>query len=275
MLTGEELFEIKALQEVCEKEGGFQLKLNFGMLENRDENSKEDFFHYEDGKLVGFLGNYGFGNKVELCGMLHPDYRRRGIFSRLLEMGLKEAKKRNFKTVLLNAPTESQSAKEFLKNIPCTFSFAEYQMKWQKTELSEDPAVTIRPSFSNEDWEVEIQLDVLCFGFNENEARGFKQMTRENSRDQKLIIEAEGKPGGKMRVSELNGEAWIYGFAVFPELQGKGIGRKALSKVVKMEHQKGLSIFLEVEAKNAHALKLYESCGFRSYHSQDYYKYLN
>ena len=70
----------------------------------------------------------------------------------------------------------------------------------------------------------------------------------------------------------MNGDSWIYGFAVFPELQGKGIGRKALSKVVKMENEKGLSIFLEVEAKNAHALRLYESCGFKRFHSQDYYK---
>lgn len=275
MLTGEELFEIKALQEDCEKEGGFQLKLNFSMLENRDENRKEDFFHYEDGKLVGFLGSYAFGNKVELCGMVHPDYRRRGIFSTLLEMGLREAKKRKFKTVLLNAPTESQSSKEFFKNIPCTFSFAEYQMEWQRIELSEDPTVFIRPSFSNEDLEVEIQLEALCFGFNENEARELNHKIRKNSNDQNLIIETEGKNAGKMHVSELNGEAWIYGFAVLPDLQGKGIGKKALSKVVKMEHQKGLSIFLEVEAKNVHALRLYESCGFRSYHSQNYYKYLN
>jgi ribosomal protein S18 acetylase RimI-like enzyme len=97
-------------------------------------------------------------------------------------------------------------------------------------------------------------------------------MIRETSSDECLIIEASGKTAGKMRVAESNGEAWIYGFAVFPELQGKGIGRKALSRVVKMEHQKGRSVFLEVEAKNAHALRLYESCGFRSYHSQDYYE---
>jgi ribosomal protein S18 acetylase RimI-like enzyme len=42
-----------------------------------------------------------------------------------------------------------------------------------------------------------------------------------------------------------------------------------------MERQKGLPVFLEVEAENAHALKLYEVCGFKSYHSQDYYQYLN
>ncbi|MBO0962787.1 GNAT family N-acetyltransferase [Neobacillus sp. MM2021_6] len=274
MLTEKQLVDIKALQKDCEQEGGFQLKLNFEMLENRGNNRKEDFFHYEDGKLVGFLGSYGFGNKVELCGMVHPSYRRRGIFSSLLRMGIDEAKKQKYKTILLNAPTSSHTAKELLNTIPCTFSIAEYQMKWQETQLPEDSSVFLRSSFSKEDRETEIKLDVMCFGFYENEAHGFEQVI-ENSSDQRLIIEVAGKSAGKMRVSELNGEAWIYGFAVFPELQGKGIGRRALSKVIMMEHQKGLPIFLEVEAKNAHALKLYESCGFRSYHSQDYYLYLD
>ncbi|MGG1679974.1 GNAT family N-acetyltransferase [Neobacillus sp. NRS-1170] len=275
MLTKEQILEIKALQEICEKDGGFQLKLNFDMLENRTENRKEDFFHYENGRLVGFLGSYGFGNKVELCGMVHPDYRRKGIFSRLLEMGLEEAKNHNATTILLNAPSGSESGKEFLNTIPCTYSVSEYQMKWQKTEISVDPNVTLRPSVSEKDWEAEIQLEVSCFGFSEKEAREFNQILRSNSGEENLIIEADGKTAGKMRVSESDGEAWIYGFAVFPELQGKGIGRKALSKVVLQETEKGSSIFLEVEARNANALRLYESCGFRSYHSQDYYKYLS
>jgi len=273
MLTKEELINIKTLQEICEKEGKLQLKLNFDMLESRSEKRKEDFFHFENGKLVGFLGSYYFGNKVEICGMVHPDYRRRGIFSTLLEEALEEAKKREARTILLNAPSESQSAKEFLKNISCTLSMVEYQMKWEKTsKLSDDPTIMIRPSFSGEDLEAEIQLDVQCFGLNEKEARQYKQETKDLDTDLRLIIEVDGKIAGKMRLSEMGGEAWIFGFAVFPKLQGKGIGRKALSKVVKMECEKGLSIFLEVEAKNAHALRLYESCGFRSYHSQDYYK---
>ncbi|MGG3466864.1 GNAT family N-acetyltransferase [Neobacillus pocheonensis] len=275
MVKEKQINEIKALQEVCEKEGRFQLKLNFDMLENRTEDFQEDFFYYEDSKLVGFLGSYGFGNKVELCGMVHPDFRRKGIFTGLLELGLAEAKKREIKTILLNAPTGSHTAKEFLKTIPCTYSVSEYQMKWQQTELTEDPKVTLRPSVSIEDWNAEIQLEVSCFGFSEKEAEEFNQRIRENHIDQNLIIEAEGKTAGKMRVSEADGEAWIYGFAVFPELQGKGIGRKALTKVVKTEQQKGLSVFLEVEARNAHALRLYESCGFRSYHSQDYYQYID
>ncbi|OIK07669.1 GNAT family N-acetyltransferase [Bacillus sp. MUM 116] len=273
MLTNVELNEIKALQEICEKEGGFHLKLNFEMLKNRAENSNEDFFHYEDGRLVGFLGSYYFGNKVELCGMVHPKFRLKGIFSQLLKKGLEEAKKQKVGTILLNAPTSSQSAKEFLKNILCTFAVAEYQMKWHNTELVADPAIIVRPSISEDDGEAEIQLDVLGFGFLENEAREMHREIRENCGEQMFIIDVDGRTAGKMRVNEKDGEAWIYGFVVFPELRGKGIGRKALSKVVKMENQKGFSIFLEVEARNARALGLYESCGFRSYHSQDYYEY--
>jgi ribosomal protein S18 acetylase RimI-like enzyme len=145
-------------------------------------------------------------------------------------------------------------------------------MKWQKTELHENHTITVRPSISEEDTEAEIQLDVQCFGLNEKDARQYKEENKDLKTDLRLIIETDGKIAGKMRLSEMNGEAWIFGFAVFPELQGKGIGRKALSNVVKMENEKGFSIFLEVEAKNAHALRLYESCGFRSYHSQEYYK---
>jgi ribosomal protein S18 acetylase RimI-like enzyme len=273
MLTDTKIIEIKTLQEICEKDGGFDLKLNFDMLKNRTGNQAEDFFHYEDGQLVGFIGTYSFGNKVEICGMVHPDYRRKGIFTKLLELGLEASSNNEIETILLNAPTESQTAKEFLKTVPCTFSIAEYQMKWHSTELLEDSSVSIRLSKSDEDWEALIQLEVLGFGLTEKEAREMNQQIKDSSGDQNFIIEAEGKTAGKMRVSDANGEAWIYGFTIYPELRGKGIGRKALSKVVKMENEKGLPVFLEVEARNAHALGLYESCGFRTYHSQDYYLY--
>lgn len=273
MITKEELNNIKSLQEICEKKEGYQLKLNFEMLKNRSENRTEDFFHYEEGQLVGFLGSYRFGNKVELCGMVHPAFRKRGIFSKLLERGLSEVLKQNTETVLINAPAKSQSAKRFLKNVPCTFSFSEHQMRWHKTEIADVEEVMMRPSFGNEDWEAEIKLDVLGFGLKEREAREVNEMERKRGGEQRLLIEVNGQIAGKMRISESNGEAWIYSFAIFPELQRKGIGRRALAKAVNMEHQKGFSIYLEVEAKNANALRLYESCGFRSYHSQDYYRY--
>ncbi len=273
MLSKEQIAEIKELKDICEKEEEYELKLNFDMLENRNGEKKEDFFHYIDGILVGFLGSYYFGRTVEFCGMVHPSYRRKGIFTALFEEGLEEARKRAATSVLLNAPAASQTGKAFLEKIPCSYAFSEHQMKWHKTDLIEDATISLRPYDYAQDKEVEIQLDVLGFGMMEEDVRAYVETIKEQEGDQRMIIEADGKIAGKIRVSETDGEAWIYGFVIFPELRGQGIGRRALSKVVKMENEKGFPVFLDVEAKNARALKLYESCGFQSYQSQDYYEY--
>ena len=273
MLTKEQISDIKELKQICETEEGYELKLNVDMLENRNGEFKEDFFHYEGGKLVGFLGSYFFGRKAEFCGMVHPAYRRKGMFTNLLEQGLLEARNRDVKSILLNAPASSISAKGFLKNIPCTYAFSEHQMKWHGKELIGDTSVSLRPYDYARDKEVEIQLDVLGFGMEEEDARDYVETIKEQEDSQRFIIMADRKIAGKIRVSEMDREAWIYGFVVFPEMRGKGIGRSALSQVVRMEKEKGLSIFLDVEAKNDRALSLYESCGFKSYQSQDYYEY--
>lgn len=271
MLTAKQLTDIKELQYVCEKGEPFELKLNWDMLQSREENEGNDFFHYEDGKLVGFLGLYGFGNKVEACGMVAPDYRRKGIFTKLYRKAENVLKERGTSHILLNAPTNSESGKGFLQSIPCSYAFSEHQMKWEETELSYKEDVVLRLS-SPDDFETEVQLDVQCFNFEEEDAREYNERIKRENTDQFYIIETNGISSGKMRISHLNGEAWIYGFAIFPEYQGKGIGRKALTNVILNEDKNGFSIFLEVEAKNAHALKLYESCGFKVYHAQDYYK---
>ena len=187
----------KTLQEICEKEDSLQLKLNFDLLESRSGNRKEDFFHFEDGKLVGFLGSYYFGNKVEICGMVHPNYRRRGVFTSLLEMVFEEVKKREARTILLIHLLNLKLQRSFSKNIPCTLAMVEYQMKWQNREMADDHSITVRPSFSSEDTEAEIQLDVQCFGLNEREARQYKQETKYLTTDQRLIIEADEKLLGK------------------------------------------------------------------------------
>ncbi|WP_316571633.1 GNAT family N-acetyltransferase [Neobacillus sp. YIM B06451] len=273
MLSVEQMNEIKELQASCEDDGGFELKLNWDMLATRKEGTKDDFFHYENGQLVGFLGIYGFGTKVELCGMVHPNWRRKGIFTGLLKEAIKEAQNRGTRQILLNAPAGSESAKGFLETVPNRYFVTEYQMKWDGTAPPSSEGVILRHS-TERDNPLEIRLEVECFGFLEQEAATYHQELKESSSENFYIVEAYGEPVGKMRVDHPNGEAWIYGFAILPEYQGKGIGRKALSCIIAEEDKAGRPLFLEVEAKNAHALRLYESCGFKSYHAQDYYEYL-
>ncbi|RDW17649.1 N-acetyltransferase [Oceanobacillus arenosus] len=273
MLTDKQLIEIGALQTLCETGSNFELKLNWDMLKNREDSESNDFFHYDNGVLVGFLGLYGFGNKVEICGMVHPQFRRKGIFTKLLSKAIEVCIERQYDEILLNAPANSETAKKLLQLITCNYAFTEYQMKWHETEIIEDKDVGIRPSISAADLQLEIQLDVSCFGFSEEEAIDYNNRIRSEGDQQFNIIEFAGEAVGKIRISHEENNTWIYGFAILPEYQGNGIGRKALKKIVLEEHKKGNNIFLEVEATNDLALRLYESCGFQSFHAQDYYRY--
>jgi len=271
MFSQKQLKEIKELQLACEQVEAIQLKLNWDMLDQRNDQEQTDFFHYEKEELVGFLGVYGFGSKVEVCGMVHPNFRRKGIFTRLLGEALEEIKKQKPEVVLLNAPANSKSAQGFLQSVPCSLSFSEYQMKWSEIDLGEEEPIEIRKS-TLDDLEMEIQLDVQCFDFKEEDARKYNKRIRKENTQSYYVIEIEQQVVGKIRVQHLDEEAWIYGFAIFPTFQGKGIGRKALKRVIREQHALGYPIFLEVETKNGNALKLYQSCGFKTVEAQDYYR---
>ncbi|WP_026693839.1 GNAT family N-acetyltransferase [Peribacillus kribbensis] len=270
---GNILHEIRELQDQCEKADGIQLKLNWGTLEKKEESELQDCSHFEDGRLIGFAGVYDFGNKVEICGMVHPDYRRKGICTGLYQKAMKMAGASRGREILLNAPENSLTAKEFLKNIPFEFSVSEFQMKWQEAQLEEEEGVELRLR-TERDTSLEIELDHRCFGLKREEAASFNKSAVREDRQKALIVEQDGTPVGKMRVSCENGsDSWIYGFAVLPEFQGRGIGRKALKKIVLEEKRLGHDIYLEVEARNENALKLYTSTGFQPFYTQDYYRY--
>jgi ribosomal protein S18 acetylase RimI-like enzyme len=274
MLEQPVLEDIRKLQSICEQEEHIELKLNFDMLRSRKQNEANDFFHYENNQLVGFIGLYGFGNTVEICGMVAPSYRRKKIFSKLFSQALHICKKREYTEMLLNAPGDSVSGREFLKQIPCSFTFSEYQMKWTKKELEDDnPFVTLRSSKLDTDMKMEMQVDVECFGMSLTEAAAYYEQMKTEGKQNHFIVEYNSQAVGKLRVSYDKSEAWIYGFGILPSYQKLGIGKAAVKQVVLQQLKLGYDIFLEVEAKNKRALQLYETCGFNSYHVQDYYVY--
>ncbi|ODG93349.1 MULTISPECIES: GNAT family N-acetyltransferase [Bacillaceae] len=271
MISEKQLNEISILQDACEKFDEITLKLNWEMLRNRRKDVKEDFFHYEENQLVGFLATYYFGEKVEICGMVHPDFRRKGIFSSLLTEALNSIAPTT--TILLNAPEASASAKEFIRNQKnCTYSFSEYQMAWKDQEVKEFTPIVKFTKAEQLDFAFISNLDVVCFGFENSDAEKYNQrILNEPDRDL-FIIEVNDEKIGKMSLLREKNESWIYGFAILPEYQGRGYGKNALLQTIQKENEIGNEIHLEVALENSNAKKLYLDCGFRQYNTQDYYK---
>ncbi|WP_256757957.1 GNAT family N-acetyltransferase [Cohnella sp. WQ 127256] len=271
MLTEQQLIAIEQLQKECESFEPIQLKLNWEMLKDRGSNQL-DFLHYENDELVAFLGLYAFGSTVEVCGMVKPSERRNGYFQQLLQQGMERVKQNEYKKILLNSPSKSDGGKAFLLKQGAAYAFSEHQMEWQEVPILKVEGVTLRPAIAA-DFDMRIRLSIEAFGEEEADAIETENMFNKENDTEMLMINVGGETIGKIRVSVKDGQAWIYGFCILPEQQGKGIGRKVLRQVIIDQSSAGHSVHLEVETKNDHALGLYESVGFKSVHTQDYYTY--
>ncbi|MFC5471152.1 GNAT family N-acetyltransferase [Cohnella suwonensis] len=273
MLTKQQLTDIERLQKECESNDHVQLKLNWEMLRNR-ESDRLDYFQYENDRLVAFLGLYPFGSTVEVCGMAEPGERRKGHFRRLFLKAMAIVRQDGYMKILLNAPAGSASAKAFLREQGAEYAFSEHQMEWQRRPVEEAVGIRLREATAA-DFELRVRLNVTAFGLDEEDSLAMERRL-DGERDTAMyMIEAHGVTVGKIRVSREAEQAWIYGFSILPEHQGRGIGRNVLRQVIQDQSAAGYSIRLEVETKNDHALGLYESVGFKVVHAQDYYRYSN
>jgi ribosomal protein S18 acetylase RimI-like enzyme len=271
MLTKMELNEIKSLQELCEKHDKIKLKLNWDMLEQRSSRNDDYFYHKE--KMIGYLALYGFGDKYEICGMVHPLYRGQGIFTGLLNEGIKSLRARHASSLLINVPGTSHSGKTFASSINAQYDFTEYEMKWDpESQLPTSEKVMTR-EMKEADIPYSIKLDIECFGQSRSDAEAMLKQSMKESGQKSLMIVADGNTVGKIRVQRVQEQSFIYGFAVDPYYQGKGIGRKALAHTVREESRWTQDIFLDVAATNNKALNLYEKSGFKTTYSQDYYQF--
>lgn len=239
--------DVETLQHLVDQNDGIALKLNWDTLHSRSEDSAADLVEFRDGQLVAFLGLYPFGNTLEVCGMVHPEYRRQCLFTSLLRRGLNSDTVVSYSTILLNAPGNSETAKQFLAGYPCRFDFSEYQMNCD-LEGGRRTCRLVPPL-----------------------SRSVKPRKRIGQNE---LIVHEGEAVGKIRVSRRDQEAWIYGFVVTASHRGQGIGSSALYQVVDREKAGAYDIWLEVALNNPQAMKLYEQAGFQVRRSQDYYAYM-
>lgn len=280
MTNTDTLKQIEELQQRCEQYEGIALKLNWDMLRQPGKTGDTQYLvTYEEGMLVGFIGMYSFGNKMEVCGMVRPGYRRRGIFSALWKQAEAIIRKGTVKTLLLNTPAASASGKAFLQTLPAAFSQAEYQMRWDGTNgrLAADASsasgqVMLRPA-RPEETPLLITLDCDGFQMTQEEAAEMYGQQEQDGSEEHIIIELDGQPAGKLRLWSENNETWIFGFVVDKKLRGLGIGRSALMQTIEREQRHHNGVNLEVALDNPNALRLYESCGFVVLNQQDYYTY--
>jgi ribosomal protein S18 acetylase RimI-like enzyme len=270
--------EIKELEDICIKEDKVNLKLE---LEYRTQiykdyekslNDINEFLYYINDDLIGYIGISSFGaNVAEINGIVHPSFRRKGIFTKLIKLVIDECKKRNFNEILLLCDDKSTSAIEFIKITEAIYSFSECRMKCLNYDIRENNKDISLVKCKNEDVDQIENLNKVFFGYVSSEL--ILPEDEEKNNTITYLIQLYKKTIGKIKVSKDKNAAFISGFGIIPELRGKGYGRQILMEVLSNLNKECIyDVELDVEVKNKNALNLYKSCGFKEESVMNYYK---
>lgn len=278
-ISEKEYKEINQLQEICRSNDKNNLKLELDYKISVYKNSEIDlkkineFLYYVEDVLVAYLGISSFGgNNAEVNGMTHPDFRRKGLFTKLFELAIDECNKRNFDKILLLSDGKSISGAFFIKAVHGKYDFSEYRMKLlNKTTLENINSISLRKAEKADRKEIARQNAIFFYGLEECESFPEEE---EIINTITYMVELKEAIIGKIRIEYSDNYAFICGFGILPNFRCKGYGKSTLIEVLRIINKENINdVELDVECKNNIALNLYKACGFEEKSVMDYYKY--
>lgn len=292
-LIQEEYKLIHALETLCalEDQVAFKLELDYKLMDKGISTNKaclrdiNDFMYFDGEQLIGYIGICYFGGAaMEINGMVHPDYRRQGIFSKLLKLAISECKGRNAGSILALCDNKSVSGLRFLDRVGAVYQSSEFEMYLNQEAYEKIQKQTngiIFRKATNKDVREIARQDHIYFGDDldeENEAEAENGIIPPEAEEKRgnivYLMQVEDKVIGKVKLELIKGiTGGIYGLGVLPEYRGKGYGRAILLKSIeKLKEAKATEIMLQVATENSKALNLYQSCGFQETSRMDYFE---
>lgn len=214
------------------------------------------------GVLVIFTDNR---TSAEIMAWVHPEKRRKGIFTKLFSEARKELERYGYKKLLFKTEKACEGGEKAAASYPVTFSHREYHMvadvgacrpgkripgfclkKAEEADLM-NLAGILRRAFDDEEFDTEESVKAT---FQNPKAILFAAFFEEQ-----LIGCVSVDLGGRRN--------YLYALCIAPEYQGKGYGREMLwsvKEILGVHDTK--QVTLDVDEQNTAALPLYESCGF-------------
>jgi len=273
--------DIKSLEKFCMESEEIALKLEIDYKISDAKNGSEnlnninEFMYYDNNKLIGYIGICEFGrNILEVNGMVHPEYRRIGIFKKLFSLVKDEGHRREAPKMLLLSDNNSIAGLGFIKSTCANHDHSEYEMflKSNGKDVLKQNNVILRKATNKDAKEITIQ-DSIYFNIEFNEEDISMPEEKEMCGMIIYVAEVNNKIIGKINLEIRDDIGGIYGLGVLPEYRKKGYGREILiSGIGKLKEKNPKEIMLQVETKNECALSLYKSCGFEVTSIMDYYK---
>lgn len=262
-LTPAERALVVGLQAVCEAANGLDLKLELTVDHAGD--AGDTVLAYCDGELVGYCG-IDYGDDAEICGMVYPKLRRRGIGGRMLDEALSTTRGAGLQSVLLICEEAFPAAMEWMRRRGATLDQSELRMILDLPGVEENSGGTVqlRPATGAD---IPDLVRLLSGTFNESRASAEKRLARaESSPATETLLAYEGETLiGTTRLETGTRRTMIYGFVIDRAHRGRGHGGPMMRAVLALLRERGVTqAGLEVEPENEPAVRLYTRMGFRA-----------
>lgn len=280
------LAEVGTLMRLCNAHDGLDLKLGADSPLSADEGLVVHFLYYMSGALVGYFSIDGFDEMpLEVCGMVHPDYRRRGIARALLAAVIAECRRRGNDRFLLLCEEASPTGRAFVEIVGADYCFSEHRLTLDVAALP--PLPPPHRSFELHRislLEAALYARVLAAAFDE-EVDTYDVVTEmDGDFGWYYLAYLDREPIGTIKALRMDYgllepdhgprlRMGIYAFGVLPAYRGRGYGRHMLRGVIGDLLAAGYTLIsMEVETDNDKALGLYLSCGFNKTTTYGYYR---
>ena len=265
--------EVRQAEQVLALEEAVNTHDKIDVKAGHESIGQNDYAVYEGETLVGYLMLFPYlPNEYEVNALVHPEYRRKGVFTALLETAKQDARVNGCEAFTFVIDRNSTSGKAVLNHLGATYQFSEYNLVLKKAELFLKPdEVSIREA-TTEDRPLIIATLSEAFGDPVDVTENIYAQI--DTADRVTYIgEVDGKPIGVIRALLIGDDAAsIHAFGVKAGEQGKGYGTKMLKQMVQQLFRMGRTkVELDVETENKAALEIYKRAGFAENGGYEFY----
>ena len=268
---------VRALEGVCKAEDGLVGTLFLDPSLNATPSIPCLLTLSEHDELVAVLTIFAPSlDELELVGLTHPSQRRTGHFHALVRTAAELAQSFSIPDLLFSCERTSRSGVAAVQALGAALDFTEYRLRFDRKSIANlrpvPEGLTLREA-TPEDLEDMCAISSEAFSEPPEQTRHFLLRAMEAPNRTQYIVHHNGVPAGIGAIGYEEGEATVFGLAVLPQLQNRGIGRGMLALILRDVIARGVEdIAIEVDSTNARALHLYLSSGFTEEVVNDYYR---
>jgi ribosomal protein S18 acetylase RimI-like enzyme len=243
-LSAKQAQAVTSLYTACASAANYPISLFMENEFNIEATLPCFYLAMDGGKCIGFLSVFMPNpQEWEVTALVHPDYRRQGIFSDLFDCAMDCLEDTLPEQLFFTIDPANEVARQLLLDMGFAFSYSEYTMIYDSSPI-DTPTMP----------------EGICVKKNDS---GY------------ALLQANTTIG-TCPVDASAGAYTIYAFEILPQFRGKGYGSLLLDFVIhQLQHENNqLPILLEVNGENTVAYNMYLRHHFRIHQQLDYYTYI-